>query len=449
MATPRVLSPQVQIPDTRQSRVSRMPQHDFNLIFKPFQLQPCFIAPVLPGETVTNVHVQVQCWTDPLLSVLKNTGWHFEFYCFYSKFRDLEAWERDEVANNPANIGQAMMDMITANQSLAGLQQAAYVPWSNCAKGGIDYVFECEKRIVDAYFRDEGESWSASQIDSVPCVKLFGKGKRDVLDKLTMATAYTDSRTNLNVMSGGNIYMDDIELAYREWAAAREGNEIPMDYEDWVRASGGRVTVRPTDRDILHVPEDVCHFREFTYPTNTIDMTSGVPRVAAGWRLTKESKQAIRFPEWGWLTGYVCCRPKMLYLNQQGSFAGMMQTRDTWFPPQLDGREYEPHLSVADSNGPLAATMTGGGTHGHYVDLRDLMQSGEQFTNYSPAQASGAYATLPDSSGNRHYVSAADAMSVFTDNVNGRNRADGRVSLTIKGHPATKSDLRRLNLAKV
>lgn len=447
MASPRVLHPQVQIPDTRQQRITRGPQIPFNIVFKPFQLQPCFLHPVLPGETLTNLHMQVQCWSDPLLSNLKNNGWHFEFYTFYCKFRDLPNWERDEVAD--PGLGGDLLDMITSGASLAAYQQGAYVPWSACPKGGIDYVAECSKRVLEAYFRDEGEVWNIATIDSVPIVKVFGRGRRDVNDKLTMASAYTDSRTNLNVMSGGSIYMDDVELAYREWAAAREGTQIPMDYEDWVRAAGGRVVVRPEDREILHVPEDCCHFREWTYPTNTIDMTSGVPRVAAGWRLTKESKQAIRFPEWGWLIGYVVARPKMLLLNQRGLFADMMQTQQAWFPPQLDDREYEPHLSIADSNGPLAATMTGGGTHGHYVDLRDLMTSGEQFTNYQPDQTVSAYASLPDASGNRHYVSAADAMSLFTDNVNGRMRADGTISLTIKGHPATKGDLRRLNLAKV
>jgi len=443
MASPRVLNPRVQVaPERQQGRVTRMPATPFNLIHKPFQLQPCGLFPVLPGETMKNMHLQVQCWTDPLAAVLKNTGWHFEYYAFYAKMRDLPGWE-----DASDGLGKDLIDMFISNESLASWQEAAVVPWSYCAKGGVDYVREITRRVVDSYFREEGETYATAAIDNVPIVKLYGRGRRDVLDKLTMATAYADRRQNLDFDGSGTITVDDVELAYREWAAKREGTQIDMDFEDWIRAAGGKAVVRDDEREDLHLPEDIAHFREWTYPTNTVEPSTGVPAVAAGWRLTKESRQAIRFPEWGWVICYIVARPKMLLLNQTGLFAGMQQTRDAFFPPQLDAREYEPHLLIDDATGPLATVMDAGNDD-YYIDLRDLYTNGEQFVNYAPAQASGAFATLPVAGGAHRYPSSADAMSVFTDTTNGRIRTDGVCTLTIAGQPVTKESLRQLTLGK-
>ena len=137
-------------------------------------------------------------------------------------------------------------------------------------------------------------------------------------------------------------------------------------------------------------------------------------------------------------------RPKVFYKNQQGLFAAMMQTRDAWFPPNLDGREYEPHLLIDDLVGPLAATMA----EDYYVDLRDLLNYGEQFVNYAPAAASAPVATLPEADAERHYPTAADAMAVFSDTNDGRLRADGIVSLSIAGQAITREHVGNLVLGK-
>lgn len=442
MASPRVMSPQVQIPGTRQGRVSRAPSTPFNLIFKPFQLQPCCLFPVLPGETLKNIHFQGQCWTDPLATVSKNTGWTFETYFFYAKMRDLPGWE-----DASDGLGKDLLDMFVSNESLASWQEAAAVGWSGCAKGGVDFVREITRRVVDCYFRDDGESYATAAVDSVPVVKLYGRGRRDVWQKLTMATAYGDRRQSLDFDASGTIYTDEVALAFAEAAAKREGTQVPMDYPDWVRAAGGRAVVKNDEREDLHLPEDITGFREWVYPTNTVEPSTGVPAVAAGWRVTKEDSKPIRFPEWGWVIGYVVARPKMLLKNQIGMAATMMQTRDAWFPPQLDMREWEPHLLIDDATGPLSTVMDAGNDD-YWIDLRDLLTNGEQFVNYTPAIASGLFADLPVAGGAHKYPSATDVMSVFSDTTNGRVRADGIVTCTIAGQPVTKESIRSLSLAK-
>lgn len=447
MASPRVLNPIVQTPTSRSGveRPSRRPTFPFDLIMKPFELQPCFIAPVLPGETVMSCVFQAQAWTDPLKAVLKNTPWFFDFHCFYVKMRDLPGWE--EAADG---LGRDLIDMWESGESLASHQDADGLAWTYCPPGGVDFVLEATKRVVESYFREEGQAWdAATSAGGVPMVKLMQRGRRDVHDKLTMNTAYADRRQSLDFDASGTITTDDIELAYREWASKYEGTPTDMDFEDWLKAAGGKAVVRQEDREDLHVPEDLFHFREFSYPNNTVEPTTGVPAVAAGWRLRKDSnrKEMKLLPEWGWVIGYVTMKPKMLMLNQQGTYAAMMQTRDAWFPPNLDPRTYEPHLLIDDATGPLKATMDAGNVD-YWVDLRDLLKHGEQFVNYAPAQASGAFATVPEADGDRDYPTAADAMSVFSDTTNGRIRVNGVVDLAIKSYPVVTQQFDQRVLGK-
>lgn len=443
MASPRVLSPQVMVPASRQqARRGRYPSNPFNLIYRPFEIQPCMLHPVLPGESLKSALWQCQTWTDPLISNSKNTGWTLEGFLFYVPWECLPGWD---AATD--GIGKDMRDMMVSAESLAAHQDANGNTWTYCPPGGVDYVLEALKRTVECYFRDEGEAWDKQlSSGSVPMAKLKGRGSRDVLDKLTLASAYADRRQDLDFDGDATATVDDMLLAMLEAGAKAQGDFLDMDYADWVRAAGGRVrqgAIDP-DRDSYHEPELLAEFREFTYPTNTVEPSTGVPAVAAGWRTVKQLKKAFRFPTWGWILGLMVARPKVYYKNQEGLFAAMMQTRDAWFPPNLDGRQYEPHLLIDDLVGPLAATAT----EDYYVDLRDLLNYGEQFINYTPAAASAPVATLPEADGDRHYPTAADAMAVFSDTTNGRIRSDGVISLQIAGQAIVKEHVPNLTLGK-
>lgn len=77
----------------RSDRRARRPQHTFNIRWRPFQIQPFVLAPVLPGETLKNALIQAQIWSDPLGVAMKNSGWWLECFLFYVKHRDLPGWE--------------------------------------------------------------------------------------------------------------------------------------------------------------------------------------------------------------------------------------------------------------------------------------------------------------------------------------------------------------------
>ena len=70
----------------QQRRVTRRPQHTFQLRHRPWEIQPFMLAPVLPGETMQNLLLQARVVTDPIKNPL--IGWWCEHYVFYVKHRD-------------------------------------------------------------------------------------------------------------------------------------------------------------------------------------------------------------------------------------------------------------------------------------------------------------------------------------------------------------------------
>lgn len=437
MVSPTIRSPRVGVSPAyeRSNRVTRRPQHRFNLKTKPYQIQPLMIAPVLPGESLTNIMLQAQSWSDPLAAgVLRNIGWWKEYYFFYVKHRDLPGWERDELSNQ--GIGSDLIDMIVNNGNLNTHKLGAIEQWSYTPKGGVPFTKFALQRIVEEYFRDEGETAAAFHIDNVPIAQIYGRGQNDWSMRLTLEGDYEDRRVDLDVDNDGSITVDEVERAYIEWAAARDAGLMDMDYEDWIRTYGVKSTLPEIDRVDHHRPELLCHHREFSYPTNTVEPTTGVPATAVGWRTAQQFRKAWLFPEPGWIIGMTVARPKVYLQNQEGSVAPMMSTRDSWLPAVLNDQLNVSHLLIPEASGPLA-TISDTANSKYWIDLRDLLNYGDQFVNWTPADAP-PFVTLPSVTGQRRYASAADAMSFFTDTTNGRFLEDGVVSLAIKGRQAPR-----------
>lgn len=405
-----------------RGRKARRPQMRFNLVTKPFQLQPFMIMPVLPGETLQNMMLQSQVWSDPLASGMKNIGWWCEYFFFYVKWRDLAGWDTD------GSIGHEMVDMMVSNASLAGFQDADGNAWTYAYPGAVDFLFEATKRVVDEYFRDEGENWDDQLLDSVPLVKIYGKGSSDAFEKLTLATAYEDRTVAVPDD------MNELSQAWNEWAALKDMQMVDMDFSDWMRTYGSNV--REVEESVnLHRPEDIAHLREFTYPTNTVEPTTGVPASAVGWRVASRMDKRIHFSEPGWLVGFNTVRPKVYLGKQQGTISGAMQTRASWLPAILADQQDVSHLLLDDAAGPLKAIMDAGNVD-YWLDLKDYLNNGDQFNNYAtPASGNTGvpFVALPTAAGQRRYAAGTEIMALFSDTTNGRFRQDGVCSLSILG----------------
>ena len=426
MASPRVLTPPVQRPFTREgARPTRSPSTPFGLIWKPWVIQPCALFPVLPGETLTSMRLDLQFWTDPILSALKNTPWTFEYFSWYVKFRDLPGWE-----SSADGLGRDLIQMIESAEDLSSNADADGNALTYCPPGGIDFTLEALKRVTECYFREPGQAWDKMTVDGLPVAHAFPGRRRDVMDRLSTASA-EDRRVAMPSYVGGLIYE-----AYQDYAATRNdaSGDLPsMDYEDFVRAAGGRAVVKSSDRDELHVPELVAYTRLFYYAVNTVEPSDGVPAVAFGKRVKQAMRKAYRLPEFGWILCAVLLRPKVFWKNQEGLFADMMQTRGNWFVSSDDFDSDAHWITIDDATGPLKATMDAGNAD-YTVDLRSLLWHGEQFLNYAPAAASDAVVTLPEADTDRDYPASGDILAPFVDSTNGRIRGNGVVDISVKSY---------------
>lgn len=418
----------------RRERRARRPNHRFNVVTKPYQIQPIAIAPVLPGETMQHALLQAQVWSDPLaanavgagglnVGFMKNIGWWNEYFGFYVPHSALVGWDTD------AQIGHEMGDMMISDASLAGFQDADGNAWTYCYPGAVDFVLECTKACVGAFFRDEGEAWDSNTIDSVPIAKIYGAGMSDWSDKLTLDANYADR----SVAVPGDV--GQLEDSMMQWFALRDAGLVTMDYDDWLRTYGtsDALEYNAPDSPRFHRPELAFHFREFQYPTNTVDMATGIPTTAVGWRVASQARKRLHFTRPGWIVVFNCVRPKVYLGTQQGALAGAMQTRMSWLPAVLNHRLDVGHMSFVDTVGPLANVMTSK----YWIDLRDLLTYGDQFVNYA-TPASGVagvpFVALPAVNGQRRYASATQIMALFADTTYGRIRQDGVLSLSIASH---------------
>ena len=113
-----------------------------------------------------------------------------------------------------------------------------------------------------------------------------------------------------------------------------------------------------------------------------------------------------------------------------------MQTRNAWLPAIINDKLDVSHLLIGNAVGPLAGTMA----EDYWIDLRDLMNYGDQFINWSPESGDAPFASLPAADGSRRYASPANAMAYFLDKTEGRFLEDGVLSLMIKGRQQPRYD---------
>ena len=130
-------------------RVGRYPKHTFQTRDMAFTAAPFLLARVLPGETLENLFLESRVITDPVKNPI--IGWKKEYFVFYVRITDL--------------LVDAMRDMFVdeTNAEIAGHDLVANSQRTYAAKGAIDWTDKCVDRVVEHYFRDQGET-AASQV---------------------------------------------------------------------------------------------------------------------------------------------------------------------------------------------------------------------------------------------------------------------------------------------
>lgn len=403
-------------------RVGRYPKHTFRVNSLPFTAQPFLCARVLPGETLTSLFFESRCVTDPIRNAI--IGWKKEYYFFYVRISDLKIDSVKEMFVDPNNA-----DLISST----ALETAGNTLRTYNAKGGVDWTDRCLTRIVDEYFRDEGEVTA----DYVTSTTLAGAPIVQVREN-----TWLDSLTDESVMPEGAAIAGatdagDLDRLMDAFEQLRALGLADMSYEDWLRSNGISIPNREENK-----PELLGRFSEFSYPSNTVTQGTGAVTSAVSWVFKQGIKKPFFFKEPGFVIGVTITRPKTYFAGLAGKLADFATRAWDWMPNYMHQMPETSLKYFAADTGPLGDRTTA--TDDHYIDMRDDLIYGDQFQNVVPFNAvpvdvgtenmiawpSGATATMDD----WKYPLEAAIKQLFTTPASAFYvKEDGYVSLNIKG----------------
>lgn len=395
------------------SRVGRYPKHTFQTRELPFTAQPFFLARVLPGETLQSLKFETRVITDPVLNPI--IGWKKQYMFFYVKITDLVQSAMKELFVDPTNA------------EVSGFDEAANIQRTYTAKGGIDWVGKCLDKVVEHYFRDEGEAASAY-------VTAGGDRIVQIRDQF-----FLNSLTDKDLFPEGDLLasatdMGDLERLLDAYEMLRSMNMANMTYEDWLRSQGIPVPEKDEQR-----PELLDQFSSFQYPSNTINPDSGVPSSAVSWVFDQTMRSPKAFREPGFILGVSITRPKVYFGGLAGAAAGFAQRATDWMPSYMQNMPETSLKQFAAGSGPLGDRTTD--TDVYWLDMRDELLYGDQFQNVSafnvvPANVGASHIlALPSQTLNSKYPDETMCKSFFVTPASAFYvKQDGYVSLNVKGY---------------
>jgi hypothetical protein len=308
------LRPQVSISQAvpQVSRKLRKPVHHFQLRQRPWTIQPSFLAPVLPGETLKNLLLQVRAISDPIKNPL--IGWWAEHYVFYVKHRDL--LRRDDLET-------MMLDPSWTPATAAGgtLVSAANVDRYHFG-GHIDWTKLCLERIVKEYFRDDGEAlgtYTLTSVSGATAMEIASTNESCWLDSVRNEADFTtaiDPTVVDGPDAGTDLNASEVQRALDMYKLQTQFGLTDMSYEEFLATHGVRMP-----KEASHIPELVRYVRDWTYPTSHVEPTTGAPTSAATWKIAERADKDRFFREPGFLFGVCVYRPKIYRSKQIGSAA--------------------------------------------------------------------------------------------------------------------------------
>lgn len=372
----------------RTGRKPRYPVHNWHVRAKPFVIQPTLIAPVLAGETMKNALIQSRVVSDPIKNPL--IGWHYEWFLFYVKLTDLDA--RDTLTSM----------LINPETDISSIDDtSAQVDWYHSG-AGINYTQMCLKRVTEEYFRNEGEAWDTWKVGNLPLASLNAK---NWTDSLWTSAEYTAEDVTISTAGDNAFTMSELDKARIQWEVLQANNLMDMTYEDYLRSFG----MAPA-KEVSRVPELVKSIRTWTYPTNTVEPTTGVPSSAVSWSVQERADKDRFFKEPGFLFAVTVVRPKV-YMELSGSASSLMTSAYSWLPAIMRDTPETSVLQIPETTGsPFGATAP----DGMYVDIRDLLIYGDQFLNFAATATDANIVDLPvPATLQRRYVDNDDIVSLF------------------------------------
>ena len=389
----------------------RRPKHNFFVEPQVWEIQPILLAPVLPGETLKRITLQSRCVTPPIKS--KTVGWWLEYYLFYITFRQMP---------DAANLIAMFID---PSATLSATAAAAHRYYDG---RGYDFTSQCLQVVTQEWFRREGEVWSNFTIRANrPAASV---GMDHLGDSLIDTTLLPDGGAlagNVDDLSRAKMVLD-----YRRMLEMMGGGGEQVDYEEVVAAYGSSLRIaKERDR-----PELLRYIRDWQYPTNTVEPTTGVPTTAVSWAISDRATKRRAFKEPGFIFGVQVLRPKIYFDNQTGIGAAMLDRAQRWLPPTMEDAGMERSLAeFTNAQGPYGKSA-GGFTNGYWLDIRDLFNYGDQYYDGTDANANSI--ALPTTAQEIRY--ATDAMGdALLSTADTYSQCDGNVALEIQTRHVERS----------
>ena len=391
----------------KMRRKMRRPSHTFYLEQIPFTIQPFLLAPVLPGETLEHAFIQSRVVTDPVSNPI--IGWWCEYYLFYVKHRDLD--DRDTLSG-------MMIDPTVTSSSLLDSDDEVINYFNPGTNSELNWATRCLKRVTEEYFRSESEAWDNVTIGGLPVCSVIGNS---LLDSFMNDDDYQTSIEPTIDTSGSNVGITEIMAAEREWKLLQAANMSEMTYEDYLRTYG----VGIPQAEEAHRPELLRFVREWQYPSNTIDPSTGAPSSAVSWAVSDRVDKKRFFKEPGFVFGVSCIRPKIYLGNQASAGVTALDTAQSWLPALLSDDPNTSLMQFTAGTGPYPSN-----TDDYWLDMKDLFLFGDQFKNLATA---GNQLALPTAGGVWKYPTNQAMLDNLFVSANATVKTDGIMSLHVAG----------------
>lgn len=406
-----------------QRRRPRTPSESFNLKHKAYELCPAFVHPVLPGETLDLMLLQARVVSDPIQNPL--IGWFQEYYIYYVPLPGLAGWD---------TTGLLQSMMLDTTVDMTPLKAAANsVPYYTF-KGGLDFVKALTDRVTLHHFRDEDETTVAPLGDQYPAVKLDQEQwihslKKESAGADDVELPGIDELEELDILPG-------FATQYAQWEMMRDNGMTDLTYEDYIRSYGvsideGEVSGAGDAQKLQkHDPELIRFFRKWTYPTNHVEPTTGVPSSACSWSITEKATKKRFFKYPGFICGFSVTRPKLYLGSQKGHASGLLGNAMAWLPPVLAEHAY---TSVQETLDTATDGILQNQTEDYWIDMQDVFRYGGQFVNHAMSAAANHGIAMPTAALEKKYPTEAMIDSLFKTAGSEYIRQDGVAMFTILG----------------
>lgn len=386
-------------------RRNRSPKHTAYIHMRPWVIHPFMVAPVLAGDTLTNMVFQARAVSDPVRNPL--TGATLEHHFFYYGFSGIQTIFEQ--------LKELMLDPNATAQSL-GIASTAFNARNFFAPEGgsnrVDWLAHIMPQLIEDYFRDEGET--ASQFEYSAGLP-FSTLKPPGWAQSAFDSAVIESPTDpvLAVGGDGAITGSEVEALMAQWALQRQAGLTPLSYEEWLQREGVSQPVAQVE-----TRERLRSTYEWTYPSNTVDPTNGTPRSAWSWSVQGRGDKNRFFKEPGFIIGISIVRPKVYFARQNSVAASLMSDPYRWLPSVL-GDDLARRIIRTAPAGFLETTADE-----VVFDVGDLLLYGDQFYDTKGADGSitdigwrlprySGYDAAGTTSKFGKYPTAADAAQLF------------------------------------